>query len=43
MIFGQERGTMLLEGQKVIPKRTLESGYSFLFPDIESCLLDIVK
>ena len=43
LIFGSERGTMLLEGQKVIPKRTLESGYSFLFPDINSCLHDIVK
>ena len=43
MIFGPERGSMLLEGQKVIPKRTMESGYSFLFPDITSCLVDIVK
>lgn len=43
LVFGSERGTMLLEGQKVIPKRTMEAGYSFLFPDIKSCLSDIVK
>lgn len=42
-MLGSERATMLLEGQKVIPKRTLESGYSFLFPDIESGLHDIVS
>ncbi|XP_028409908.1 epimerase family protein SDR39U1-like [Dendronephthya gigantea] len=43
MIYGHERALLLLEGQKVIPKRTIESGYSFLFPDIKSCLLNIVK
>ena len=43
MIFGQERGILLLEGQKVIPKKTMESGYSFMFSDINSCLLDILK
>jgi hypothetical protein len=42
-IFGQERGILLLEGQKVVPKKAMESGYSFMFPDINSCLLDIVK
>lgn len=43
MIFGAERARMLLEGQRVIPKRTMESGYSFLFSDIKSCLQDILK
>lgn len=43
MIYGHERAVVLLEGQRVIPKRTIESGYSFLFPDIKSCLLNIVK
>ena len=43
MIFGDERGSMLLQGQKVIPKRTMESGYSFQFPDIKSCLSNIVQ
>lgn len=35
-VFGHERGKVMLEGQKVIPKRTLESGYTFLFPDLAS-------
>lgn len=42
-IFGQERGKLLLEGQKVIPKRTLELGYKFQFPEIKSALASIVK
>lgn len=35
-IFGKERAQAMLEGQKVIPKRTLESGYEFVYPDIQS-------
>ncbi|CAL1539997.1 unnamed protein product [Lymnaea stagnalis] len=34
-MFGQEGGTILLEGQKVLPKRTLEAGYKFKYPTIE--------
>ena len=33
-VFGEERATMITKGQKVIPKRTLESGYKFRFPTI---------
>ena len=36
MVYGPERGKIILEGQKVIPKRTLELGYKFLFPDLKS-------
>jgi len=35
LAFGEERATMMIEGQKVIPKRTLESGYKFIYPTIE--------
>lgn len=42
-VFGEERGKMLLEGQKVLPSRTIESGYNFLYSDIKSCLQNIVK
>lgn len=41
-IFGAERAVMLLEGQRVVPKRTLESGYHFIFPDLSGALKDIV-
>jgi len=40
---GLERASILLEGQNVKPKRTLESGYKFKFPDIESALGDLVQ
>ncbi|XP_006814103.1 epimerase family protein SDR39U1-like [Saccoglossus kowalevskii] len=43
LIYGRERGQMLLEGQKAVPKRTLESGYQFKYPDIQSALEDILK
>ncbi|XP_065555011.1 epimerase family protein SDR39U1 [Lathamus discolor] len=42
-VFGAERAVMLLEGQKVVPKHTLESGYSFIFPDLPGALKDIVS
>jgi len=34
MMFGPERAIMMTEGQKVIPKRTLEFGFDYLYPDI---------
>ncbi|KFM67311.1 hypothetical protein X975_10040, partial [Stegodyphus mimosarum] len=36
LAFGKERASMMTQGQKVLPKRTLESGYEFKYPDIES-------
>ncbi|XP_055952774.1 epimerase family protein SDR39U1-like [Argiope bruennichi] len=36
LAFGKERASMMLEGQKVVPKRTLESGYEYVYPDIKS-------
>ena len=35
-VFGPERGKIILQGQKVIPKRTLELGYKYLYPDLKS-------
>ena len=38
LVFGQERAAMIVRGQKVEPKRTLESGYTFQYPTItEAC------
>jgi uncharacterized protein (TIGR01777 family) len=42
-IVGPERASILLEGQNVKPRRTLESGYRFQFPDIASALDDLVQ
>lgn len=42
-IVGDERSSILLEGQHVVPKRTLESGYVFKFPNIEAAMDDLVQ
>jgi uncharacterized protein (TIGR01777 family) len=41
-LVGDERSSILLRGQLVRPKRTLESGYAFRFPQIEPALEDLV-
>ena len=42
-VVGAERASILLEGQNVKPKRTLESGYRFRYPDIDLALDDLVQ
>jgi len=37
-----EFGSVILEGQRVIPQRLLESGFVFQYPDIEKALKSIV-
>jgi uncharacterized protein (TIGR01777 family) len=41
-LVGDERSSILLRGQLVRPKRTLESGYSFRHPDLRGALEDLV-
>ena len=36
MLLGAERAKMLTQGQKVVPKRTMELGFRFQYPDISS-------
>jgi uncharacterized protein (TIGR01777 family) len=38
-----EFGSVILKGQRVIPKRLLDSGFAFQYPDIEKALQGIVK
>ncbi|XP_072296737.1 epimerase family protein SDR39U1 [Eucyclogobius newberryi] len=40
--LGSERAVVLTQGQKVIPKRTLEAGYQYKYPDLTSALKEIV-
>lgn len=40
---GRDRASILVRGQKVLPRRTLESGYRFHFPDIDSAMSDLVR
>ena len=37
-----EFGSVILEGQRVIPKRLLDSGFAFEFPDIDKALQEII-
>jgi uncharacterized protein (TIGR01777 family) len=38
-----EFGTVILRGQKVVPRRLLEAGYSFRHPDLAGALADLLK
>jgi uncharacterized protein (TIGR01777 family) len=38
-----EFGSVILEGQKVIPKKLLKNGFVFQYPDIEKALQSIVR
>ena len=40
---GEDRAPFMLEGCKVIPKKTIESGYKFQFDHIHGCMKDIVN
>ena len=42
-VVGDERSSILLRGQLVRPRRTLESGYDFRFPTISGALADLVQ
>lgn len=42
-LVGDERSSILLRGQLVRPRRTLESGYVFRFPAIEGALANLVR
>ncbi len=42
-IIGEERSSILLRGQRVTPKRTLESGYVFRYPTIDTAMNDLVN
>ncbi|XP_053185890.1 epimerase family protein SDR39U1-like [Scomber japonicus] len=41
-LLGSERAVVLTQGQKVIPKRTLEAGFQYKYPDLTSALKEIV-
>lgn len=40
--LGRERAAILTQGARVAPKRTLESGYQFQYPDLTSALRQIL-
>lgn len=42
MLFGQMADEVLLSGQFVLPRRLLEAGYRFKFPELEGALEDLL-
>ena len=38
-----EFGSVLLKGQRVVPKRLLDAGFRFSFPDLRTALKDLLK
>jgi uncharacterized protein len=40
--FGKEFGEVLRGGQRVIPRRTLDLGYGFRYPDLDEALRDLL-
>ncbi len=43
LLFGQMGNDVMLHGQKVLPKRTIKSGYQFLYPNIDNAFNAIFK
>ncbi|XP_076151885.1 epimerase family protein SDR39U1 [Alosa pseudoharengus] len=41
-LLGTERAVILTQGQKVVPKRTLEAGFQYQYPDLTTALQEIV-
>ncbi|MCG8446140.1 MAG: DUF1731 domain-containing protein [Hyphomicrobiales bacterium] len=42
-LIGRERSSILLEGQRVVPRRALAPGYAFKFPALDAALSNLVK
>jgi len=42
-VVGEERSSILLQGQLVRPRRTIEAGYQFKYPYIDGAMSDLVK
>jgi len=42
-VVGEERSSILLQGQLIRPRRTIEAGYSFKYPYIDEAMADLVK
>ena len=42
LAFGEDRAEALLTGQRAVPKRLVDSGFAFVFPELASAIVDLV-
>ena len=43
LVIGEMAGTALLAGQRVIPRRALDAGFTFQYPDIDNAMRSAVR
>ncbi len=43
LVLGSEAAQSVLTGQRAVPKRLVEAGFAFLFPDLRSALEDLAS
>ncbi|KAM5194506.1 epimerase family protein SDR39U1 [Mantella aurantiaca] len=43
LLFGSDRAPMLLEGPRVVPERILQIGFTFLYPDLDTALAQLLS
>ena len=43
MALGEDAAGVLLSGQRATPRRLVDAGFAFVFPDLESALADLLS
>lgn len=43
LLFGEDRATMMLDGQRVLPERTLASGFKYRYPTIDEACTEFAR
>ena len=43
MVMGAEAAECVLTGQRAVPKRLVDAGFDFVFPDLRSALADLAN
>lgn len=43
LIFDKERAVILTTGAKIEPKRTMESGFAYKYPDVASACKEVAR
>lgn len=43
VLLGEERANMLTKGQRVIPQKTVDIGFTYVYPKIQDACNDVVS